>query len=97
MEPLQPLPRGKRLTMTEVQALLGDIGETTLRRMMADRSFPPGVKIGGTPYWYEADVIAYEHLAMRGTFDRNDDEAAEEPQPAPRRPKQPPTPPDGTK
>ena len=98
MQPLPPLEHGARLGMTELCQRL-DCGETKVRGLIANEGFPPPWFIGKTPYWWEADVIAYEWLASRGAFAHPPvewEDESESARNAPRRAKGPQTPPNPT-
>jgi predicted DNA-binding transcriptional regulator AlpA len=98
------MEHGERLTMSDLQARLGGISETTLRRLIAEHHFPPPFLVGRTRYWWEADVTAYQWLATRGAFNApavdwtegDDDEPPDPAKGAPKRPRSPQSPPSGT-
>jgi len=78
--------------------------ETKVRALIAEHQFPPPFLFGKTPSWWEADIIAYEWLASRGSFNQGpapewgeeEDDPPESPQRAPKRPKSPQSPPSST-
>jgi predicted DNA-binding transcriptional regulator AlpA len=75
-------PDHEWLTMPEVCQWLGGIGDSTLKKLIRDGKFPPGVRIShNTVRWNWMDVVAYSHMAQRlagmfgnGTASAGDDE-----------------------